>query len=545
MILEAQITAFIGATLVLGAFALAHRRFPSDFSWYWIAAWSFYVTRFLLDIFQTLGWQATILEFGAIVATATSAILILLAVVQLADWKQPTETVVLGLWGALIGWAAVSVVFDFAFVVAYTPLYVAFGAIHLVSASLFYRYLKQYSYSSSPLLIGSLVIWGIHKMDYPLLRPIDALAPYGYLLGALLSFTTGLGVMMFLLEEAERRATTERNTANRRFEEYEELFNNIPDPVYIHDLDGNFLKVNDTAIDVLGYSRDEFASMTPFDIVAPAHSEKIQSRIDIATTDESASFDSAHVTAGGRTIDVSVNAEKITYQGEDAILAVARNVTERKKLEQGLSVVNRILRHDIRSAVNVIGGNANLAMQSPAAAEEALETVLEAVRRLYGIGEKAQTIEQLLTAETSKTRVMNLSEMIDASVTAIQNTHRHVTVDCDCLGEIDVEVAIGFEEAIEHVLENAVVHNDKDEPKIWIEATRENETVEVQIADNGPGIPRDEIEPINAGRETALQHTSGLGLWLVYWLSKESGGRLEISRNEPTGTIVTMCVPTA
>ena len=545
MILEAQITAFIGATLILGAFALAHRRFPSDFSWYWIAAWSFYVVRFLLDIFQTLGWQATILELGANVATATSAILILLAVVQLADWHQPTETVVLGLWVALIGWVVVSIVFDFAFVVVYTPLYVAFGAIHLVTAFLFYQYLKQYSYSSSPLLIGSLVIWGIHKMDYPLLRPIDALAPYGYILGALLSFTTGLGVMMFLLEEAERQAANERNAANRRFEEYEELFNNIPDPVYIHDLDGNFLKVNDTAIDVLGYSRDEFASMTPVDIVAPEQSDEIESRIDIAATEESTSFDSAHVTRDGRTIDVSVNAEKITYQGEDAILAVARNVTGRKELEQSLSVVNRILRHDIRSAVNVIGGNAKLAKQSPAAAEAELETVIEAVNRLYGISEKAQTIERLLAAGESKTRVTDLTAMIDGSVTAIKRSYPYVSIENDVSGEITADVAVGFQEAIENVLENAVVHTENVEPKIWIEATSNNETVEIQIADNGPGIPSEELEPIKAGRETELQHTSGLGLWLVYWMTKESGGRFKISENEPRGTIVTLCVPTA
>jgi PAS domain S-box-containing protein len=545
MILEAQITAFIGATLIFGAFALAHHRFPSDFSWYWIAGWAFYVVRFLFDIFQTIGWQAWMLEFGANVATATSAILILLAVVQLADWQQPTETVVSVLWVALIGWAAVAIVFDFTFVVTYTPLYVAFGGIHLVTAYLFYQYLKQYSYSSSPLLIGSLVIWGIHKMDYPLLRPIDALAPYGYILGALLSFTTGLGVMMFLLEEAEREAANERNAANRRYEEYEELFNNIPDPVYIHDLDGNFLKVNDTAIDVLGYSRDEFASMTPVDIVAPEQVDEIESRIDIAATEHSASFDSAHVTAGGRTIDVSVNAEKISYQGQDAILAVARNVTERKELEQSLSVVNRILRHDIRSAVNVIEGNAKLARQSPEAADEPLETVIKEVRRLYGIGETAQKIEQLLTAGEAKTKVVDIVPMIESSVSAIQQSHPSVSVDNTLSGEIRAEVAVGFEEAIENVLENAIVHNDADEPKIWIDASRNNETVEIQIADNGPGIPNDEIEPINAGRETALHHTSGLGLWLVYWMTKESGGRLEISQNEPRGTIVTLCVPTA
>jgi len=46
-------------------------------------------------------------------------------------------------------------------------------------------------------------------------------------------------------------------------------------------------------------------------------------------------------------------------------------------------------------------------------------------------------------------------------------------------------------------------------------------------------------------RETALEHASGLGLWLVHWIVTESGGELEIHTREPTGTLITMWLPTA
>jgi signal transduction histidine kinase len=46
-------------------------------------------------------------------------------------------------------------------------------------------------------------------------------------------------------------------------------------------------------------------------------------------------------------------------------------------------------------------------------------------------------------------------------------------------------------------------------------------------------------------RETALEHASGLGLWLVHWIVTESGGDLEIDTREPTGTVVRMWLPRA
>ncbi|MFP4529957.1 MAG: PAS domain S-box protein [Halodesulfurarchaeum sp.] len=542
MLLEAQVTAFVGAFLLLVAFLLAHQRFPSDFSWYWLAGWAFYVTRFLLDILETIGGPNRLVAFGTNMAVATSAVLILLAVIHLVEPAESYDRPVLGLWVVLVGWNAVAILLDFGFVATYTPLYVTFGAIQLVTAYLFYQYLTEYAYSSGPLIVGSLIIWGLHKFNYPVLRPIESLAPYGYILGAILAFSTGLGVMMFLLEDAERQAKEEKAVANRRSEEYEDLFDNIPDPVYIHDLEGNFLKVNDTAVDVIGYSRAELHSMTPRDIVAPAYQDNIKERIKMAWSEASITFDSKHITAEGRAIDVSVNAAKIRYQGRPAVLAVVRDVSERKALEQRLSVVNRILRHDIRSAVNIIKGNAEIARRGTEGADEPLETVIEESDRLSDLGEKAQKIERMMPGTESRTEELDVSLLVESKLLKLRNDYPHVEFSKDIPEDVYARVGARFDEAIENLLVNAIVHNDED-PAIHVEVREADESVSIRIADNGPGIPEDEIRPLEEGEETALHHTSGLGLWFVHWLVEQSDGQLEFEANEPTGTIVTLTVP--
>ncbi|MFB6156422.1 MAG: ATP-binding protein [Haloferacaceae archaeon] len=64
----------------------------------------------------------------------------------------------------------------------------------------------------------------------------------------------------------------------------------------------------------------------------------------------------------------------------------------------------------------------------------------------------------------------------------------------------------------------------------------------VTVADDGPGIPEDELAAITAGEETSLSHGSGLGLWLATWGADALGGDLSFADRNP-GTVVTLRVP--
>ncbi|MFC6977001.1 ATP-binding protein [Halomicroarcula sp. GCM10025709] len=61
--------------------------------------------------------------------------------------------------------------------------------------------------------------------------------------------------------------------------------------------------------------------------------------------------------------------------------------------------------------------------------------------------------------------------------------------------------------------------------------------------DNGPGIPDQELETINQGEETPLQHGSGLGLWIVYWTVSLYGGEVTFVNNSPRGAAVILSLP--
>lgn len=60
------------------------------------------------------------------------------------------------------------------------------------------------------------------------------------------------------------------------------------------------------------------------------------------------------------------------------------------------------------------------------------------------------------------------------------------------------------------------------------------------MADNGPGIPECELGVLERGYETPLEHTSGLGLWLVNLIVRESDGDLLYAENDPRGSKITI-----
>ena len=102
--------------------------------------------------------------------------------------------------------------------------------------------------------------------------------------------------------------------------------------------------------------------------------------------------------------------------------------------------------------------------------------------------------------------------------------------------------------ALRNVLENAAEHNDQPDPEVAVTVTRDADRhgdIIVEIADNGPGLPDREQEVIEAGTETALKHSSGLGLWIAYWTISNSGGAITFTENTPRGSVITVRLPPA
>jgi len=114
------------------------------------------------------------------------------------------------------------------------------------------------------------------------------------------------------------------------------IFNSTNDAVFVMDLDGQFLEINQVMCDHVGYKRQELLKMTVRDISA-ADAAQVEKRLRQIVQDRYAVFETVHVRRDGMAVPVEVSARTIEYDGKPAILSVDRDITERRQAQAALS----------------------------------------------------------------------------------------------------------------------------------------------------------------------------------------------------------------
>ncbi len=112
------------------------------------------------------------------------------------------------------------------------------------------------------------------------------------------------------------------------------LFNSIPDAAFIHDMKGRFLEVNEVACKRLGYSKKELLKMGPKDIDAPEFSQQVAEKIKELKEKGEAILETVHVTKKGEELEVELSSRVINFDGKEAILSIARDISERKEVRK-------------------------------------------------------------------------------------------------------------------------------------------------------------------------------------------------------------------
>ncbi len=224
-------------------------------------------------------------------------------------------------------------------------------------------------------------------------------------------------------------------------------------------------------------------------------------------------------------------------------IGLQRDVTERKRHFQRLSVLDRVLRHNIRNKTNVIAGHAadieSGKTPDPAAAGE---TIRRAARDLLSLSEAAREFHDAMEATEERT-VRDLSAVTAEAVTATRESYAS-DADISVRGEpVAVPVTPAIELALEELLANAVEHSDRERPTVTITVSESDRWAEIAVADDGPGIPPSVLSVIDSPGETATEHLDRLGLWLVCWAVRSAGGELDFETNEPRGAVVRLRLP--
>lgn len=212
---------------------------------------------------------------------------------------------------------------------------------------------------------------------------------------------------------------------------------------------------------------------------------------------------------------------------------------EQAQLSGRLTVLQRVLRHNIRNEVSVIRGITSSGVEStddPALASD-LRTVIDHVNRVHRLSEKAQTLTDLWNVDG--TVETDLAAVVREEVGRFGDTHPEVDLEATIPDRAVVVAHPAVSVAVREALDNAVTHND-DDISISVSVVNDGAQTTVELVDDGTSVPREEIEAIEALHESPLRHVTGLGLWVMYWVMDLSGGSLDIENRDACGVRVRM-----
>lgn len=366
------------------------------------------------------------------------------------------------------------------------------------------------------------------------------------------------------------RLSTERERAEmaviKAKAKFHTLFDSISDAVLIVGMNGRFIHANSAACTRLGYSHEELLQLSPADIDTPESAAKVPERIKTILEQGKLIFETTQVSKDGIPTLVELNSRLIEFDGKPAILSVARDITERKRMENELQLAKEaaelalaeqrqliaMISHEYRSPLAVIDSATQL-LSIKLAAESDMTPILARIRR--GVFRLTNFLDNCLiegrmdsyglTLNSSANDLYALAESVMENARHISESHRFVTELDPDLPLLDADPQLlGI--MLHNLLGNAIKYSPP-ESEVRLRIRRIGQACSFEVIDQGCGISADELpfifQKYMRGRAVTSIPGAGLGLSLVAKIVALHGGHIEMQSREGEGTHVTVTIP--
>ena len=210
----------------------------------WTISWAIYTTRFIFMLCFIEGYKSPFFLIGNQISTLVSGIMLLWGTYCYSNKKFPKVWIYLSV--VIVGWIIISILQKLPFLLITLPTFSFLAAIYISTGILFLKSRNQAKKENA--IVGiAFILWGVHKIDYPFLRPVVWFAPWGYLLGAILEFVIAWGMLLAYFQKT-------RDELKRNEEKYRLLADNAKDMIYRMSLpDGGYEYVSPASETIFGF----------------------------------------------------------------------------------------------------------------------------------------------------------------------------------------------------------------------------------------------------------------------------------------------------
>ncbi len=294
---------------------------------------------------------------------------------------------------------------------------------------------------------------------------------------------------------------------------------------FLTDARAHLRYVNERALSLTGYARDELLGMTLFDLEPEFPRERLFTMIEAAVHGPIPAFEARTLRREGYYIPTEVSLARIDFGGAAYLFGVVRDITERKQaeavqrsfarrmlenLETERQRVARELHDDVGQAVATVGVLLHTLAQTPGAVADAMRPALQTT--LTTIGEMTESVARLCREyHPAELLGLGLEDTLRAYVREFARRHGLTSrISTAALDEpLDDERELHLYRIVQDALANVARHAHAR--AVTVRLARRGQRLLLSITDDGVGFTPTETGPLGLGLATMRQRAEIMG----------------------------------
>lgn len=366
------------------------------------------------------------------------------------------------------------------------------------------------------------------------------------------------------------RVKHELREVQRSYRDYLDLANFAPDLVWQVDTKGICTYVSPSILDITGFAAEDVIGQPYTELLDPASARKFQTvlreKLDSKPNRDITSYELSYRRKNGSMFLGEVRSALYFDDNRNIVgmQGITRDVTDKRQMENELNKTEKLqsigvmaggIAHDLNNFLTGIVGNIGLARLAREAKkrDELLATAENEAMRVRGL------TQQLLTFAKGGNPQTELRELSSLLRETVNFTLSGSNVRADFQKRENPCVALIDEGQIRQVINNLVINAIQAMPEggtIEVSITRTTVAPDalpipagqyhkIDIADEGTGIPEENLQQIFDPFFSTKAKGNGLGLATAFSIVKRHGGHLTVASSVGVGSVFSLYLPIA
>lgn len=345
---------------------------------------------------------------------------------------------------------------------------------------------------------------------------------------------------------------------------YKELFDNVPEGVFICSRKGRLIESNDRVLESTGYSKKELLDLNITNLVDADQISFIEKTMQQVSKEKEARFEINIKAKNNALIPNEINCRYVSYLGEPCFLCVARDITKTKMLHNQLIRSERLaatgqlaasIAHEINSPLQGITALLNV-IQTKHQKDKKLLEQLDLVKSAFeSIRDTVRNLIDLNRPGKEKKQPMDINQVIKNTSTLVRSylTKSRVKINLNLkaqkstltaspqqMGQVFMNL---INNAVESIIGSPAFQKKlKQTPtysgEISIDTYNHNKELVIKVKDSGPGIAKKDLEHIFDPFFTRKKTMGmGVGLSICHGIIEDHKGYI-IAENDKSGGAV-------